>query len=173
MSGKSLGEGLEAAVRVDVVNDKRATGSHRFPGAIQLETKVAFAVETIVNEEVNLSELSEQTGKAAAAGPANERPSIRAALADGDSDLLSPLSVERRQINAPEVTCSVPRQCFQNEARGDTMRDAGLDHFIRPKMPDETPYRTHESRIAVVPTLEAHRASLNPLSFYFLDHLGP
>ena len=55
MTGKSLSERPKAAIRIDVINDNRTVGSQSRPGSIQLETYVAFSMQAVVNEEIDVA----------------------------------------------------------------------------------------------------------------------
>ncbi len=45
------------------------------------------------------------------------------------ANMLLPIPVDRRKINAPEMTVSVSLQCLKNEARGDAVSDTCLDNL--------------------------------------------
>ena len=64
MNGKALGEGPEAPVSIDVINNECAAWPYDCPGSIQLEAYVAFTVHAVVNEKIDLTKLGKQLGKA-------------------------------------------------------------------------------------------------------------
>lgn len=49
---------MEAPVHIDVVDDNRAAGSQNAPSPLQLKARVVRRVQTVVDEEVDLSERS-------------------------------------------------------------------------------------------------------------------
>jgi hypothetical protein len=57
---KGLSKGLETPIDIDIVNHQGAICSHGCPCSIQLESYVAFAVQAVVNEEINLAQSGQQ-----------------------------------------------------------------------------------------------------------------
>ena len=55
MVRKGLREGPEAPIGIDVIDHNRAALSQGCPSEINFETNVVFAMQAIVNKEVNLS----------------------------------------------------------------------------------------------------------------------
>src|SRR5512133_228414 len=98
----------------------------------------------VVNEQIDLSELTKEFPDATPAGSVNVRPAITKALGHGRADLRMQSSVpRRRKVDAPQVTSPVLRQSFEDEARCDAASDARLNHLGRPQMARETPDCTH------------------------------
>ncbi|OAE99953.1 hypothetical protein AYJ54_32250 [Bradyrhizobium centrolobii] len=67
IDGKGLHEAKEATVHVDVVNDDRAAWPQNWPRMIEFKANVTLAVQTVMNEKVNLSKLRQQAGQASPA----------------------------------------------------------------------------------------------------------
>lgn len=61
MVGEILGETTETIIHVDIVDDNDSTRPQERPGRINLESDVSFAVQTIVNENVDPYELGKET----------------------------------------------------------------------------------------------------------------
>ena len=61
MVGEILGETTEAVIHVDIVDDNDSTRPQERPSRINLESDVSFAVQTIVNENVDPDELGKET----------------------------------------------------------------------------------------------------------------
>src|SRR6266849_2818877 len=151
MTGKGLREGPEAPIRIDIINDDCAARFQRRPRSIQLKTYVAFTVQAVVNEKINLAKLRKQAGKPSPARTLNVCPSICITVADCHTDLLSPIPFYGWKVNTPEMTASVFRTRLMNKARGDAMRDAGLDTSLRLKMMKQTTDRPDQSSLTVIP----------------------
>jgi hypothetical protein len=173
LSREGTSERLEAAIGIDVIYNDCALRCHGRPSSIQFETYVAFTVQAVVNEKIDLSKLGKQLGKAPPARSRYVGPPIRIPIANGRADLLPPKPIHWRKVDAPQMTVSVSIQRFENAARGDAMRDAGLDDLLRPQMASETPDRSRESSIAVIPPLKTLRAGLNPFRLQLAIHPGP
>ena len=82
-------------------SDQGAARSQGNPGKIQFETDVAFTVQTVVYEEINLTKLREQPGKTKPAGTLDVRPAARVTPPDRHTDLPAPMSFYGRQVYAP------------------------------------------------------------------------
>src|ERR1700688_5194789 len=95
------------------------------------------------------------------------------AVIDCRAYLVAPNPLQRRQVNTPQMTVSVPVERLQNKARGNTVSDTGFDNLFRPQVTSETPYGPRKPSIAIIPELEALRAGPNPLRFQFIYYLGP
>jgi len=162
MTGKSLGEGPEAPISIDVINDDCAAWFQGCPGSIQFETNVAFTVQAVVNEKINLAELREQPGKPSPARTLNVCPSIWVAVADCHTDLLPPIPFYGRKVNTPEMTASISPKRLKNKAGGNTVSDAGLDNVVRLQVTSETPDRPDQSGITVIRRPETLRADPDP-----------
>jgi hypothetical protein len=80
---------------------------------------------------------------------------------------------QRWKVNAPKMTKSIPLERIENNARGNTLADAGLDHIMRGLVMNKTPDRPHQSCITIIPILEALRSRLDPLRFQFSYHFPP
>jgi hypothetical protein len=132
MTGESLSEGMEAPVCVDIIDHYRPTRSKVWPCAIQFKSHVALAMQAIVNEKVNLPEMSQQLGKAQSARTLNVRPPKCETLIDRDTYLLSPILFKRRQIDTPKMAFSVSFHRFKDEARGNAVSDASFYDSIGP-----------------------------------------
>ena len=53
--GQCMSEDIESPVGIDIVDDQSAVGTEGGPGQIELETHVARAVQTVVDEKINFS----------------------------------------------------------------------------------------------------------------------
>ena len=73
---KLLSERPEAPTGIDVIHDDYTVRSKNLPGHVQFETNIAFAVQTVVNEEINLAKSRDQLGKVAPARTLDVCPSI-------------------------------------------------------------------------------------------------
>lgn len=102
-AGELGGEGVKAAVRINVVNNDGAAGTQKRPGAVQLEEHVAFAVQAIVDKDVNLILFREKRGKAPAARAFNVCPVFFESFSDGSSYLRAKRGINGWKVNAPEV----------------------------------------------------------------------
>src|SRR5271170_1613422 len=173
LTPNGLRKRLKAPIGIDIIHDDRAVRRHDCPCSIQLETYVAFTVQAVVNEKINLAEAGEQLGKASPARTRDVCPSVRITIANGRADLLTPKPVYRRKVDTPQVTVSVSLQRLQNTARGDAMSHAGLDNLLRAQMTNETPDRPRQTGVAVIPPLKALWAGPNPFRFQFAVHLWP
>jgi hypothetical protein len=68
LTGKSMSEGPEAPVGIDVIHDECSVWSRGRPRPIQFKAYVAFTVKAVVNEKINLAQVGKQMGKATPAG---------------------------------------------------------------------------------------------------------
>ena len=67
MTRKCLSERIETPVSVNLIDDHSPPGSLRNPSAVDLEAYISSAVQTVVNEETNLSDFRKQMRKVQAA----------------------------------------------------------------------------------------------------------
>jgi len=51
---------MEAPVHIDIIDDDRATGPQTSPRSVHLKANVSFAVQTVMNEKINLAESRKQ-----------------------------------------------------------------------------------------------------------------
>src|SRR5215471_12939807 len=98
---------MEAPICVDIIDDERTGWVQECPGSIQLEAYVAFTVQAVVDEKINLAESREQFGKTAPARTFYVRPTIGVTVPDCRTDLRSPSSFYWGKIYAPEIACTV------------------------------------------------------------------
>src|SRR5271166_2696562 len=114
MTGEGLREASEPTVRVDIIHDHRAAGPQNGPRSVHLEANIMFAMEAVMNEQVDFAELGKRAWKAASARTTNVGPSMRESPIDGHADLFVQFTFEGWQINTPEVTRSVPLERFED-----------------------------------------------------------
>jgi len=126
-----------------------------------------------MDEEINLAKLGEQSWKMSPARAFDVFPSIRKAVPHCYADLLSQRPIQRRKVDAEQSAFSVSFECFQKEARSHPVRNACLHYLVWLQMTSQTPKGSNKSCVAVVPLLEAHRASLNPTGLQLIDNFGP
>lgn len=130
-------------------------------------------MQAVVYENINLTELGKQFGQAAPARTSYVGPSVAVTVTDSDTDLFLPNFFPRRKVNAPKMTASVALKRFQDEARGEAVRDAGFNHMSRLQVTNQAPHRAYQSSVAIVPGLEAGRAGPNPFRLQLSDYFGP
>jgi hypothetical protein len=112
----TIGERAETPIGIDIVNNDCALLSQDRPGLLKLEADIALAVQAVMDEKVDLTELIKQSRKTAPARSLDVRPSIRMAGANGSADLLVPGPFQRRKIDAPKMAVTVPLQRLKNES---------------------------------------------------------
>src|SRR5882757_4792720 len=83
------------------------------------------------------------------------------------------MALYRWKVDTPEMTVSVPRKRLEDAARGDAVRDTGLDYLFGSHVANQTPDRPHQSGVAVVPRLKALRPGTNSFCFQFPYHFRP
>src|SRR5262249_21161951 len=98
-----LGGAPEAPAGVDVIDDDRPARAQGGPGPIHLEADVAFAVQAVVDEEVDLAEPREDAREAPPTRSADVGPASGASAIDRDADLVAPDVLERRMVDAPQM----------------------------------------------------------------------
>jgi hypothetical protein len=170
---KGIGEGVEAPVGINIIDDDSSARPQRFPRKVQLEAHVSLTVQTVVNKNINVVELRKQLWKTQSAGTSNVRPSIGVAVSNRNPDLLFPGAFNGRKINAPEMTVSVSRKRLQNKARGDAVGDTGLNNPGRRQVTNQAPNRPYKSSVAIVPGLEAFGTGLDPSLLQFAYDFRP
>jgi hypothetical protein len=105
-------------------------------------------------------------------GPRSFKPSPTAA--DGSySHVTFPRLFNRWEINTPEVPFSIAIQRLKDETRRYAVSHPGLNNPPGLQMAGQTPYRSHQSSVTIIPRPKALRANPNTLSFQFTDYLGP
>ena len=67
MTGKGLREASEASVHIDIIDNDRAAGPQSSPRSIHLKANIAFTVQAVMNEKIDLAELRKYTGQASPA----------------------------------------------------------------------------------------------------------
>src|SRR6185503_11949694 len=70
-----------------------------------------------------------------------------------------PRLLERRKVDAPQMTVAVSLERLQHHARGDAAADAGLDDVRRPQVPDRAPGGACERRVSVVAATDVGAAA--------------
>jgi hypothetical protein len=171
--GNSLSEGLEAPTSIDIINNECAVYCYDCPCLIQFETYIAFAVQAVVDEEINLAEVRKQLRKASSARTFDNTTSV---LKNDPLLRHQPgcaKTYRPTEFNTPEMTVAILLKRLENAARSDAVSDAGLDNLLRPHVADQTPYRTHKCCIAIIPPLEVFRTGPNPFRFHFPYQLRP
>jgi len=130
MAGKRLSEGAEPPIGIDVIDNEHAACSEGRPSSIQLEAYVAFSVEAVVNEKIDLAKSTKQFPKASPTRTPHVCPLIWVPVANCRADLLAPISLQRRKVNTPEVTLSVSSKRLENKTRSDTVSDPRLNNLL-------------------------------------------
>src|SRR5689334_19456014 len=102
VTGDALRERPEGFVGIDIVDDHRAAGPKDGPYAAELEAHIALTMQAVMDEEIDLAELREQSRKLSPARAGDVGPAIRQAAVDRDADLRPQGRLERRKIDAPE-----------------------------------------------------------------------
>lgn len=92
---------------------------------------------------------------------------------NGYTNLAFPLTFHWRPINTPKMATPIFLKRLKDETRRYAMGDAGLDDMFGLQSANQIPNRAHKASIAVVPTFEAFRSSVNPFGFQFLHHPRP
>src|SRR6266478_2465549 len=157
MAGKTLGEGPEAPVRIDVVNHECAPWSHACPGPVQFKAYVVFTVHAVVNKKIDLTKSGKQLRKSKPARSLDVGPTICKAARDCHADLRVPGSLYRRKVNAGQMAAPVSPERLKNKARCETVSHTGLDDIRRSQVTGKAPDRPHKSGISVIPRSEALR----------------
>ena len=67
MTGKGSREASEASVHIDIIDNDRAAGPQSSPRSIHLKANIAFTVQAVMNEKIDLAELRKYTGQASPA----------------------------------------------------------------------------------------------------------
>ncbi len=62
MVRETLGETPQAAIDVDIIDNDCSARPKERPSAINFESNVAFAMQTVMDEEIDPGELGEQAG---------------------------------------------------------------------------------------------------------------
>src|SRR5450432_2637748 len=132
-------EGMKSVVGVDIVYYDGPAGTQHPPRPIELETHVAFTVQTIVNEQVDLPKLCKEGWQPPPAGPFDVRPSLPMAFLDRHSHLRAKHRIQRRNIDARKMAVAVALQRFQNKPRSHPVAHAGLHHMAGPQMQYQAP----------------------------------
>jgi hypothetical protein len=96
-------------------------------------------VQAVLNEQIDLAQLGEQRGETAATRADDISPLVGESIVDSCTKPLAPELFNRRKINAPKMAASVSLQRFENAARCDSVRYAGLDNFLRLEVTRKTP----------------------------------
>jgi hypothetical protein len=65
--GKALSERAKSPIGVDIIDDGSASGSEGSPSPIQLKAHIAFTVQAVVDEKIDLAQACQQFGKASPA----------------------------------------------------------------------------------------------------------
>jgi hypothetical protein len=125
---------MKAVVGVDIVNDDCAARSQDRPRAVEFEAHVAFAVQTIVNEEVKLAELCKQSRKPPATGALDIRPSLPVTVTDRHPHLRAKRGIKGRDIDARKMAGSVSVQRFENKSRSHAVVNVVLDNVPGPQI---------------------------------------
>jgi hypothetical protein len=64
LTGNGLRKGFEPPIGIDVIDDHRSPRPQGRPGAVQLEANVMFAVQAVMNKQVDLAKFGKNAGKA-------------------------------------------------------------------------------------------------------------
>lgn len=79
--GKGLLEGLETPIDIHIIHQDGSVVSQGRPCPIQFESYVAFGVQAVVNEEINLPQSRKQPGKPSPARTLDVGPPVCVAIA--------------------------------------------------------------------------------------------
>lgn len=112
MTGKSLHKRFETPVGIDVIDDDRSARSQRCPSAVHFKANVMFTMQTIMNEKVDLAKLGKQARKAPFARSPDIGPARLISAANRRANLSMPHMLQRRMVNAPQMTNSIPLKRF-------------------------------------------------------------
>ena len=165
---------VETAVEVDVIGHDRATGRERTPSVLQFEEKVALGVPAVVDEEVDRFDLRYKTRQPSSARTMDVGPVVTKMLGDGDGDLLTDIPMtERRKVDAPQMSRSVRRESFEDEACGHASRNTCLDNGIRPEMQGEAMDRAYQRGLSVAPAGEGTASERDPIGVDRFDDRSP
>src|SRR4029077_7932643 len=104
---KRVREGMKAPVGIDIIDDHRAASGQSRPDAVEFEANVRLAVQTVVNEQVDVTEPRKQAREMASARSREECPSVSKAIADCDSDLALVFGFFLRTVDARETTAAI------------------------------------------------------------------
>jgi hypothetical protein len=98
---------------------------------------------------------------------------MRIPVANRDTNLRVQRLFHWRSIDAPEMANRISLKRLKNKTRCKAVSDAGFDDISRPKMTGQTPNRSGQSSIAIIPVFEALRTDPNPLGLQFSYHFRP
>src|SRR5512132_754955 len=146
-----VNEAPKAEAMVNVIYHGHTTWWHGRPGRLQLEVQVACRVQAVVDEEMELLELGQQVWEPLTTCSMDIRPTVPQVLWDGDTDLAMQGRIDRREIDAPQMTAPIALQSLKNDSTRDPVSDASLDHSYRAPMGDDAPNGLGERSVAVVP----------------------
>jgi hypothetical protein len=173
IAGKQLHKAMETTIHVDVVNNDCSAWSQNRPRTVYLEADITLAMQAVVNEKINLSEVGQQFRQTSPARAEYVRPPTPKSVANCNSNFLFPLRLHWRPIDAPKATVPISLKSLKNEAGSDAVGNSTLDNISRLQMTEQAPNCSHKTSITVVPTLEARRTCTNSYLLHFGDDSGP
>jgi hypothetical protein len=107
---------VEAPVRIDIIDNDGAAWPQGCPCPIHFKANIAFAVQTIVNEKIDLVELAKYARQAPPARAKDVRPSVLEMAINGNANLSFQLTFHNgRPINTPEMAITIFLERFKNE----------------------------------------------------------
>jgi hypothetical protein len=109
-----VGHKVAERLVVNIVDQHEASDPKSRPRLVHLECHVSGGVQAVVNEQVDLTQLSQELRQPPSAGPPNVRPPIVLASWNGGSNLAVQFRGEGvRKVHAPKAAGAVARQSFE------------------------------------------------------------
>src|SRR3977135_1486944 len=110
-------------------------------------------METVVEEELDLTEVPEQRRQTASARALEVDPTLTQALGYRHPYLRSMLVGDRHlgQVDAPQSAVSCAFERFEHDAAAQSVGDACLHYVRRAQMTNKAPQSASEARVGVVP----------------------
>jgi hypothetical protein len=115
MTGKGLREAFEASIHINVIDNDRAAGSQSSPRQIHLKANVAFIVQAVMNEKIDLAELRKHARQAAPARTTDVGPSMLKSVINRNANLFVPRTIAWWAINTPEMATPISLKCLKNK----------------------------------------------------------